>query len=183
MKKGKKSARSRSIFSPAVLGVPVLSALILLVALCCGPADRQPALKIGDAFPKFSLAGLDGARLLLPDAAAGKVAAIHFWASWCPLCVQEMNAMEELMAAYGAKGVVFYSINSGDSAEAARAYVKRTRATYPVLLDPKMEVTKRCGVNGIPTTFVCDRNGIIRFKVLGEISKAQLETLLSKLFQ
>jgi thiol-disulfide isomerase/thioredoxin len=130
-------------------------------------------------FGKISLSQLDGNRVILPDAAAGKVAIIHFWASWCPFCVKEMAAIESILTAYKEKGVVAYSINVGESAEAARNYVAKTEATYFILLDPTREITKGCGVNSIPTTFICDRNGVIRFKILGEVDKMGLEKLLS----
>jgi len=104
---------------------------------------------------------------------------IHFWASWCPFCVKEMGAIESIRTEFAEKGIAAYSINAGELAEAAREYVAKTKAAYPILLDPTKEITKKCGVNSIPTTFICDRNGIIRYKILGEINKMGLEKLLS----
>lgn len=118
---------------------------------------------------------------MLPPAAAGKVAIIHFWASWCPYCVREMAAIESILTDFKEKGLVAYSIDTGESAEAARDYVARTKADYPILLDPDTGAAKTCGVNSIPTTFVCDRNGTVRFKILGEVSRIGLEKLLSSI--
>jgi peroxiredoxin len=145
----------------------------------CGSAAGQTALRTGDVFPKILSTQLDGSQVILPDAAAGKVVIIHFWASWCPFCVKEIGAIESIVTAYKEKGVVAYSINAGETPDAARDYVAKTKATYPILLDPTMEITKGCGVNSIPTTFICDRNGAIRFKILGEVNKMGLEKLLS----
>lgn len=152
---------------------------VMLIFLWCGPLFAQTALKTGDPFPRFTLPDFNQSVYTLPDDARGKVLIIHFWASWCPLCVREMNAIEAIRTEYAEKGMAVFSINVGDTVDAARAYVKNTRAAYPILLDSKTEVAKQRGVNSIPTTFVCDRNGVIRFKILGEVSKIGMEKLLS----
>ncbi len=159
----------------------IVLAALFISTLSSSTCAGQTALKIGDALPRISLSDLDGKQVNLPEDATGKIAIIHFWASWCPLCVREMAALESIRTAYAEKGVVPYSIDSGEPLDAVKAYVSKTKATYAVLLDPTMEITKLCGVNSIPTTFVCDRNGVIRFKILGEVSKMGLEKLLSTL--
>jgi cytochrome c biogenesis protein CcmG, thiol:disulfide interchange protein DsbE len=146
-----------------------------------GNAVGQTALKIGDPFPKFSLADLQGAQVTLPDDAAGKIAVIHFWASWCPLCIREMNAMQAVWETYREKGMIAYSIDVGETAEAARAYLQKTDAKYTIPLDTTSTVARQCGVNSIPTTFICDRSGKIRYKILGEINRTGLEKLVSTL--
>ncbi len=164
-----------------LLEIPALCLFALLIVFGTDSASAQQALKIGDKLPAFELPKLGGENVSLPGAAAGKIAIIHFWASWCPLCVREMAAIEAVQSEYGGSGVACYSINSGETEEAAKAYVAKTKATYTVLLDSKMEVTKQCGVLSIPTTFICDRDGTIRYKILGEVNKMGLEKLLRTL--
>jgi len=158
--------------------VLTLSFFSLTITLWRGPAVGQTSLRTGDTFPHISMERLDGNRAALPEAAAGKILIVHFWASWCPFCVKEMAAIESTLTDYKEKGVLAYSIDAGESPEAAPEYIGKTNVTYPILLDPTLEITKGCGVNSIPTTFVCDRTGIIRYKILGEINKMGLEKLL-----
>jgi cytochrome c biogenesis protein CcmG, thiol:disulfide interchange protein DsbE len=170
---------SRKIRRTSVSGRFLTLSVFLLITMWCGHAAGQTTLRTGDAFPEISLAQLDGNKVVLPAAAAGRVVIIHFWAGWCPYCMKEMCDIESILTDFKDKGVVAYSINAGQSAEAAREYMAKTTAAYPILLDPTQEATKKCGVNSIPTTFICDRNGIIRFRILGEVNKRGLEKLLS----
>lgn len=176
---GEKLTNSRKIRRTFLLGRLLTLCVFLLTTILCNLAAGQTAPRTGDAFPEVSLAQLDGNKVVLPAAAASKVVIIHFWAGWCPYCMKEMSDIESILTDYKDKGIVAYSINAGQSAEAAREYMAKTTVAYPILLDPTQETTKKCGVNSIPTTFICDRNGIIRFKILGEVNKRGLEKLLS----
>jgi hypothetical protein len=48
-------------------------------------------------------------------------------------------------------------------------------------MDPDSEAARKCGVTGLPTTFICDRNGVIKYKIIGEITKSGIERLLATL--
>jgi len=164
-------------------GILTAAMFLLLIFSWFNPTPNPEGLKVGDVFPEISLQDLDGKTVRLPADAAGKVVIIHFWAAWCPLCLREMAAMESARVAHGGQGLLTYSINSGETAKAARSYAERTGAAYPILLDTSMAATRKCGVNSIPTTFVCDRQGVIRFKILGEVDGARLEQILATFFQ
>ncbi len=153
----------------------------VLVGAAFGHAAGRGPLKVGSPFPVFALSDLDGRPVELPGDAAGKIVIVHFWASWCPLCVGEMNAIQALREARGERELAAYSVAVNDKTEAARAYLRKTNAKYTVLLDPAGAAAGRCGVQSVPTTFICDRGGTIRFKILGEIDRAGLEKLLSTL--
>ena len=156
---------------------------ILLVCLSCSTSTPLTAPKIGDAFPKLSLTDLNGVRTTLPNDATGKIAVIHFMTTWCALCEREMLAMQLTQTLHGGKGLVSYWVHVGPSAEADRAYAIKTQTTYPVLLDPNRESVKLGGNLNIPTTYVCDRNGVIRGKFIGEVTQRGLEKLLGTLLQ
>ncbi len=171
--------KSKDLLIPVCL----YAVLALLLIWLPGNAAGQAALKTGNPFPKLILADLEGRPVQLPGDAAGKISLIHFWASWCPLCVREMNAIQALRDARGEKEMIAYSVDVGDTVEAARAYLKKTNAKYTVLLDPTSAGARQCGVNSIPTTFICDRDGTIRYKILGEINHAGLEKLVSTMLR
>jgi peroxiredoxin len=155
---------------------------LLLIFFFAGTSPlKAAALKVGDPAPSFTLTALKSGKLTVPKPFTGKVLILHFWASWCPYCVKEMLAINSSYKKYKSKGLVAFSINVGESSQAAEAYVAPLGVTYPILLDPKSDTAKLYGVTGIPTSFIIDRNGKIRFKILGEIGQEGLNRLLPTL--
>ena len=91
----------------------------------------------------------------------GKVVVLNLWATWCVPCVREMPALDDL-AKFGAKdGIVVLPVSSdrGGAAAVQRFYTDQGIKNLPVLLDPGSRMAHGLGVNGIPTTFLIDRNG------------------------
>ena len=68
-----------------------------------------------------------------------------------------------------------------DDADAAERYLRRFRVTYPVLRDEESRLADGFGIQGIPTTVVVDREGQMRFRVLGELKPGALDELIEKL--
>jgi peroxiredoxin len=137
------------------------------------------ALKGGDTLPTITLPDLKGSKVTLPDAFKGKVIVIHFWASWCSYCIKEIRAIEALHKKYGDEVMAPFSINVGETKEAINAYITNTEVSYTILLDSDSQVTKQYGVTGVPTTFVADKNGVLMYKIFGEITGPGLKKILS----
>ena len=157
---------------------------VLVVALFLPPGlpTADAALKIGDAFPKTAVSDRQGKPVALPDDFKGKVVLIHFWATWCPFCIKEIRALESIYGAYREKGLMSFSVNVGEDNQTIAAFLKNETVTYPILMDRNSEAARQCGVTGLPTTFICDRNGVIKYKIIGEINKSGLERLLASMF-
>ena len=115
----------------------------------------------------FKVASLDGSGLRLADL-KGKVVFLNLWATWCPPCKEEMPAMERLWRRYKDEGlvVIALSMDSG-GAKAVKPYIEQSKYTYPVGLDPKMEVAQLYGARSVPSTFIIDRSGTLRAIALG----------------
>jgi peroxiredoxin len=132
----------------------------------------------------FRVAALDGGRLRLADL-KGKVVFLNLWATWCPPCKEEMPAMERLWQRYKDQGlvVIALSMDSG-GAKSVKPYIEQAKYTYPVGLDPKMEVAQLYGARSVPSTFIIDRSGVLRAIALGprdwdgKAAFAYIETLL-----
>jgi cytochrome c biogenesis protein CcmG, thiol:disulfide interchange protein DsbE len=137
-------------------------------------AGRNP-LKIGDPPPRIALKDLNGAPVRLPDDYRGKVVIIHFWAGGCSSCKEEMPAMETLYISYGRKGLVILAVNMGQRKETVKILVRGLGITYPVLLDSDREMAMKYGVVGVPRTYMVDRNGIIRYRIIGAASAEMLK--------
>jgi cytochrome c biogenesis protein CcmG, thiol:disulfide interchange protein DsbE len=160
------------------LVLPVLTVSLILPPV---PPAAGAALKSGDAFPKTALADRAGMPVTLPDDVKGKVVLIHFWATWCPFCIKEIRALETIYGMYRDKGLVPFSVNVGEDNQTVASFLKSETVSYPILMDRNSEAARQVGVTGLPTTFICGRDGVIRFKIIGEINKGGLERLLATL--
>jgi cytochrome c biogenesis protein CcmG, thiol:disulfide interchange protein DsbE len=139
-------------------------------------------MKTGDRPKAVTLADLTGATVSLPEAYTGKVVIVHFWASWCPPCLKEIDALEALFGQYRERGLVPVSVNVGEAQARVVEALASRKVTYPILLDADSAVARPYGVTGIPTTFILERNGTIQFKVLGEIGRSGLHRIVTGLF-
>ncbi|MBS1193052.1 MAG: cytochrome biosis protein [Nitrospirae bacterium] len=154
-----------------------LFALLFCLVTTANGAERV-MLKIGDPPPPFSLQDTEGRTVTAPGDFRGKTVVVHFWADWCPYCLEEMPVLDTLYRQYGKQGLVVYAVNVGQGLAAARAYINRVNITYPVLLDPEGKTAKLYGVLGLPRTFFIDRKGNIKYKLLGEASGDTLRKLV-----
>jgi peroxiredoxin len=126
----------------------------------------------------FTLNDLQGKPVTL-SSLRGKVVLVNFWATWCPPCRHEMPDIDSVYSEYAAKGLVVLSLSSDDPAKIA-AYVADHHYHQPFLLDPNDQVSARFHINGIPKTFVFDRDGKLVGQSMDELTRRQFVGLLTK---
>ncbi len=105
----------------------------------------------------FTLAELGGKTWTLKEQ-RGKVVVLNFWATWCPPCRKEMPDLETLYQQFKEQGLVILAISDEDKGK-VRPFIAQQKVTYPILLDPGRKVNELFQIEGIPKTFVYDRNG------------------------
>jgi peroxiredoxin len=105
----------------------------------------------------FTLTELGGKTWTLKEQ-RGKVVVLNFWATWCPPCRKEMPDLETLYQQFKEQGLVILAI-SDEGAGKVKPFIAQQKVTYPVLLDPGRKVNELFQIEGIPKTFVYDRNG------------------------
>lgn len=142
--------------------------LLALALLLAGCEQNVTAIKTNTPAPAFALDRLDGSGVRFPDQYRGQVVAIRFWADWCPYCRAEMRALEPVYRQYRDRGLVILAINVLQPPETVRPFVRELGISYDVLLDPQGEVTRDYRVMGLPMTFIVDRQGVIRTRIVGE---------------
>jgi peroxiredoxin len=105
----------------------------------------------------FTLTDLEGKKWTLGDL-RGKVVLVNFWATWCPPCRKEMPDLETLYDRFKDKGFVILAISDEDQNK-IQPFITERSINYPVLLDSGRKVNDLFEVEGIPKSFVYDREG------------------------
>lgn len=112
--------------------------------------------------PLLTATLLDGRSIALSEL-RGRPVLVHFWATWCPMCKFEQAAIDRLSKDHQ---VVTVAMRSGDSSTVEHFMVQEG-LSFPVIVDDSGELARRFGVRGVPTSFVVDANGRIRFTEVG----------------
>jgi len=116
--------------------------------------------------PSIQLPATDGATISLADL-RGKVVLVDFWASWCAPCKASFPLLDALRRDLGGKGVEVVAINVDERRRDTEAFLSDRQHDMPVLLDSKGVAAQAFGVQAMPTSFILDRAGRIRFTHTG----------------
>ncbi len=108
--------------------------------------------------PDFWVTNLAGARKNR-DSLKGKAVLLNFWATWCPPCKEEIPSIDALSTAMRDKNFQVFAVSLGEDAETVRRFVDEQKVSYPVFLDPRNTLARNYASQGIPTTYILDREG------------------------
>jgi peroxiredoxin len=136
----------------------------------------------GTPAPALRLPGLDGGRVDLA-ALRGRPVVVNFWATWCEPCVREFPLLRAAAAAHRADRLAVVGVLSGDRPAAARAFVRRLDATWPVGLDPDTTTAAAWGAVGLPHTWFIHADGTLASHQLGELTQAGLDRQLAHILR
>ncbi|MFQ5631079.1 MAG: peroxiredoxin family protein [bacterium] len=130
--------------------------------------DRvQKSELIGRPAGNFILKDIDGNTVTLADF-IGKVIILDFWATWCAPCVKQMPEYVTLQKNYAARGATVIGISVDEKAETVRKFAKKHKLNFPLLMADHSRVKREYGgITAIPTTFVIDKKGVIRYRYVG----------------
>jgi peroxiredoxin len=164
--------------------------LALPIGLAGGlwPRAATAGQKVGQAAADFSLPVLSGG---MAGAAAGgaarladfrgKVVVVDFFASWCEPCKKELPELEKLHKEVGAQGVVVLGVNIDRERNNAAAMVKQLQVSFRVLLDTEGKVAELYDPPKMPSTYVIDKAGVLRFVNPGYDGPADIARLRKQL--
>ncbi len=148
----------------------VLGAAVVVVAivLILRSDVAPPPVVRGVMAPAFKLSQLDavGADIDLASL-SGQVVLVNFWATWCVPCEREMPAMEHLYQSLQGEPFELIAVAIDDNEEDVRAFQKRYRLSFPILLDLDQAVYASDQTMGVPESLLVDREGRIVERYVG----------------
>ncbi len=149
-----------------LLVVAAVAALVVYAVMKQGPREAR-IIQVGDHAPEFRLPAPDGKQVSLSDF-RGKVVMVHFWATWCPPCVEELPALDRFYRSMTGTDIQFLAVSVDENGAAAVVpFMKKYNLALPVLFDPGAPVSHSYGTFKFPETYILDRSGIVRYKVIG----------------
>ena len=165
-----KSQASKSGNVKQIVFLIVLVIAVVLFVLGFIAKDMKNARKIittGDKALEFKLPDLNGQLVNLSDL-RGKIVLVRFWATWCPPCVEEIPTLAYLNQELAGRNFAMLAISVDEGgAKAVGSFLRQKGLNVPVLLDPDRITATRYGTFKFPETYILDREGIVRYKIIG----------------
>lgn len=137
--------------------------LVLILALTCLVIPPSFAHLEGDVPPpQCKLTTLDGQNAQDWSALKGEVIYVDFWASWCPPCIQSFPFMTQLTQDFKEKGLHVIGVNLDENQQDAKNFLVQHPVNFSVLMDETKQCAQDFGVIAMPSTYIIDKNGLVR---------------------
>lgn len=164
--------------------IPLLIFIALVVLLFNGLGKNPrliPSALIDKPVPEFSVPSLMTGKTITHQTLKGQMYLLNVWGSWCPNCRLEHPMVTE----FARQNIIpVYGLNYKDEDSDARLWLQRFGNPYTdILVDKKGLVGIDFGVYGAPETFLIDKNGIIRHKIVGELNPQNIQNEILPLIQ
>jgi thiol-disulfide isomerase/thioredoxin len=143
------------------LGIWTAEILFFLLVYLAIRAWVQQDMAEGPA-PVLEAELLDGSRISL-EQYEGKPVLVYFWASWCGICKLEQGAINSVQKDWPVITVAMQSGNASD----IELYLNEHQLDWTVIPDPDGSLAQRYGVRGVPSSFILNKEGVIRFQEAG----------------
>jgi len=138
------------------LTAALLAAALILVSGASRAADE------GEQAPAFSARSLNGDGSITLSSYRGKVVYLDFWASWCAPCQAALPALEELRKEFPADQFQVIAVNVDTDPEKALRLLAKHKIGYPSAADPDGRLPETFGLKTMPTSYLIDRQGVVR---------------------
>ena len=148
----------------------ILTALVVVAFLLFTFLKGKPKHEIatGRQAPDLELRDEISGRKLTSADFKNKVLLVNFWATWCPPCKEEMPSIESLFRDLAANDrFQMITILYNDTYQDGTVYMKQNGYTFPVYSDNNSITARNFGVTGVPETYVIDKKGILKKRVIG----------------
>ncbi len=146
----------------------VRGSLPLLAFLLTVPFFTTEAVEVGEPIPEFTFRAFDGSQVSRA-VVSGRPVVLIFWNTWCPNCMRELPEVKRLHERFGPEGAVFLAVNTAlnDSEGRARSHWEKSGYGFQGGYDRYFEIGQAFGVLAVPTVFLIDADGVVRYKQAG----------------
>jgi cytochrome c biogenesis protein CcmG/thiol:disulfide interchange protein DsbE len=151
-------SRGRRSFFPVCL-------LALFPLFGCDSGSRPS--HIGKLAPDFTLQDTDHKVTL--SQFRGQIIVLNFWASWCPPCVEELPSLINMQGRMKEKGVTVLAVSIDVDADTYHRFIEQHRLNLLTIRDPEQKSSSLYGTFGWPETYIIDRDGVVRRKLVGPV--------------
>ena len=135
--------------------------------------------KVGEQAPKFILRTVDGQKITAEEL-RGKVVLLNLWATWCVPCKAELPLLDAAERQYRDKGFAVFAVATEDSVSPAQL-IKKIGPSLKLTLVRNLAGSSYQPLGGVPTNYVIDRQGVLRYAKGGAFSEQSLVALLTPL--
>lgn len=141
-----------------------IAAVLAIIVICTVSFGQE----VGSKAPDFSAKDLNGNEIRL-SSFKGKVVLLDFWASWCVPCKKSMPHLIELNETYKTDSLIILGVNVDTELDKIREFQKAINAeiSFPIIFDKDSKLPPLYNVEGMPTTVVINRDGIVKYKEVG----------------
>jgi peroxiredoxin len=135
---------------------------------------------VGQPAPAFALEDTAGRTVRLADL-RGKVVLVNFWATWCAPCRTEMPEIEQVYREHRARGFEVVAIDVQEGPAEVQGFMSELGLTFPALLDRDGSASRAYRARALPSSFLVDRQGVVRYLKIGPLTTDSLGAEVNKL--
>ncbi len=142
------------------------AAVLIWLAAGCYTGSRPP--HVGSAAKEFTVQDSDHQVSL--NQFRGQVVVVNFWATWCPPCEQELPSLMDMQSRLRGRGVVVLGVSIDVDGDAYHRFLKQRNVNFVTVRDPERKIPDMYGTSGWPESYIVDRQGVLRRKIVGPIN-------------
>lgn len=135
----------------------LLLATLMLFGSTSAPVAADPAA------PALSLPGRANGSTVSLERLRGQVVMLNFWASWCGPCREEFPLLDQMYKRYRSAGVTIVGVNVEPDSSDAEGFLAHTPVSFPIAFDRDNSASRLFHVDGMPSTVLLDRKGVVRW--------------------
>ena len=170
--------KKKILISPIIIFFLILVVFFYLLIIDRNPSEL-PSVLINKKVPEFEGKSLlENKTFISPDEFGNETTLVNFFATWCKPCRDEHPYLKKLS---DKKGLKIIGINYKDDSKRAVKWLKKLGNPYSsVLVDSNARLGIDWGVYGLPETFIINSNGVIKYRLVGPITKRNYNAFVLK---